>query len=229
MTIPSEWSSLILTEKESNMSKRIIDKIRKLFVLANNAGAADNEAETAMRMANKMLEMHNLEMTDLETSEAVGMKFESGDTSPWVRIVYSAVCEVYGCDYFYNPSDKMHFIVGVEADRVTASIVIQYLLADIRKAGKGDRVSFKNGAALELAKTCQRVLSERVQDNQYTGTGIALVEVYATKIEKAREHINANLTLTHSKRKPINTSQRGREFGKGLSPSARLSNKRALH
>ncbi|MBW1849370.1 MAG: DUF2786 domain-containing protein [Deltaproteobacteria bacterium] len=40
------------------MNSKLIDKIKKMFALANDAGAAKGEAENAMRMANKMMERH---------------------------------------------------------------------------------------------------------------------------------------------------------------------------
>jgi hypothetical protein len=48
------------------------DKIRKLLALANDEGAADNEAETAMRQANKLMKKHNIDLAALH--QASGTK-----------------------------------------------------------------------------------------------------------------------------------------------------------
>ena len=44
----------------------IIEKIRKLLALANGTGAADQERESALRMAHALLAKHNLSMSDTE-------------------------------------------------------------------------------------------------------------------------------------------------------------------
>lgn len=50
----------------------IRDKIRKLLALANNEGAADNEAETAMRQANKLMRKHGIDLAAIH--QASGTK-----------------------------------------------------------------------------------------------------------------------------------------------------------
>lgn len=207
---------------------RIIDRIKKMFALANNEGATEGEADNAMRMATKLLEKHNLSMVDLHTEQEISIKFESGQTAPWIRTVYSSVSRLYGCTYFYSNQNKSNYIVGTESDRVTASIVIQYLIEDIKKASKGNGVDFKNGAAMELSKTCLKIMEEREISNETTETGIALVEVYKTKVDLAREYMDANLNLTTGRRTNMRSSEAGRGYGRGLSPNARMSNKKAI-
>lgn len=206
------------------MNDKIISRIKKMFALANNTGATDGEAENAMRMANKMLEKYNLSMVDLHTEEAVGIKFESGQTSPWIRTVYNAVSKVYGCTYFYNPRQKCNYIVGTESDRISASFIIGQLIGDIKRAGKGHGADFKNGASLELARKCGLIEEERRLSNLTTETGIALLDVYKQKVNLAQDHMDDNLNLGRSKRTTMTSSQAGRNFGRGLSTSARLKN-----
>jgi len=50
----------------SNLNAKVIDKINKLLALGNNAAAAQNERETALRQAYSLLAKHNLEMNDLK-------------------------------------------------------------------------------------------------------------------------------------------------------------------
>jgi len=212
------------------MNERLINKIKKMFELANNAGATEGEADNAMRMANKLLEKHNLSMLDLHTEEGVGIKFESGQTSPWIRTVYNAVSKVYGCSYFYSPHQKCNYIVGTESDRISASFIIGQLIEDIKRAGKGHGADFKNGASLVLAEKCGIIIQERALSNLTTETGIALVEVYKQKVNLAREHMDENLNLGRGRSTTMSSSQAGRNFGRGLSTNARMKNNvRALN
>ena len=52
-------------------NERLIDKIRKLFALANCEGATENEAATALRMANKLLDKHSISTIDLADEREV--------------------------------------------------------------------------------------------------------------------------------------------------------------
>ena len=209
-------------------NNKIIEKIKKMFALANNAGATEGEADNAMRMANKLLEKHNLSMVDLHTQEEVGLKFNTGETTPWIRTVYNSVSRLYGCSYFYDPKQKINFIVGADSDRITAAIVIQYLIADIKKASKGKGASFRNGAAQELSHTCLNIRNERNASNETTATGIVLADIYKTKSELAQEFMDKNLNLSSGRRSNTKSSSEGRDYGKGLSPNARMSNKVAI-
>ena len=210
------------------MNQKIIERIKKMFALANNAGSTEGEADNAMRMATKLLEKHNLSMVDLHTQEEVGLKFNTGETTPWIRTVYSSVSRLYGCTYFYDPAQKINFIVGTGSDRITAAIVIQYLIEDIKKAGKGKGAAFRNGAAQALSATCFNISSERNLSNETTATGIVLADIYKTKTQLAQEFMDKNLNLSSGRRSSTKSSSEGRNYGKGLSPNARMSNKVAI-
>jgi len=217
-----------LFSKEKIMEQKIIERIKKMFALANDKGAAKGEADNAMRMATKLLERHNLSMIDLHVTDDISIKFEEGAINPWIRQVYSVVSRLYGCTYFYSSQQKTNYIVGTESDRVTASLVIQYLVEDIKKAGKGQGIDFKNGASLELAKTCHILMTERADSLETTETGLALVDIYRTKIDLAQAYMDEKLNLGKGRKANMRSSEAGRSFGRGLSPNARMSNKVAI-
>ena len=124
------------------MDKKLIERIKKMFALANDKGAAEGEAENAMRMANKLMEKHNLSHIDLHNSEDITIKFEDGTKFNWKRQIYNAVAKVYSCGFFIQGQDQC-LIVGTDSDTVTASIVIHGLIDSIDKAGKGKGIAFK--------------------------------------------------------------------------------------
>jgi len=211
------------------MENKILSKIKKMFAMANHKNSNKQEAENAMRMAQKLLDKHNLSMIDLEADKNdVSIAWGGTDTSPWIRGVYISVSRLYGCYYFFQPN-QYNYIVGTESDRVTAVFVVEQLVQDIKSAGKGKGVDFKNGASFEVQLNCQKLIEERRKQNEITGTGIALIDVYSNKIKNASDYINKSLNMTSSKSRTSKMSREGMEYGKGLSPNARMSNKRALN
>ncbi len=55
------WDADMTTDNE-----KVLDKVRKLLALANNEAASEGERDNAMRMAHKLLTMHQLEMADVD-------------------------------------------------------------------------------------------------------------------------------------------------------------------
>ena len=67
------------------MNDKIIERIKKMFALATNEGAAPGEAENAMRMANKLMEKYSLSALDLHTQEEITIKFGEKAHNTWKK------------------------------------------------------------------------------------------------------------------------------------------------
>lgn len=59
----------------------IRDKIAKLMRLATDSGAADNEAETAMRQAQKLMRKHNIDLAEVLVRTSTKPVFNWGEVS----------------------------------------------------------------------------------------------------------------------------------------------------
>ena len=211
------------------MDKKLIERIKKMFALANCEGAAEGEAENAMRMANKLMEKYNLSSIDLHNSEDITIKFEDGTRWNWKRQIFNAIAELYSCECFREGSEQM-LIVGTESDSVTASIVIHGLIDSIEKAGIGKGTAFRNGAALSIVAQCNDIIKERRQSTEkVAGTGLVLADVYDAKLDRARDFMYSNIKGLKSSSVRMNSSKEGVEFGRTLNPHARVSNKKALN
>jgi len=211
------------------VNSKLIDKIKKMFALANDAGAAKGEAENAMRMANKMMERHNLTSMDLHNKEDITIKFEDGSRYNWIKHLYMAVAEVYSCGFFTQGSDQC-LIVGAESDAVTASIVTHGLIDSINKQGKGQGIAFKNGAMFEIARQCREIIRARKDSTEIApSTGLVLADIYATKHQRSLDFMDKNLNLKQGRRTKMNSNEAGRAYGASLNPHAHLSNKKALN
>ena len=215
----------ILPNRRTDMEQKLIERIKKMFALANNEGAAPGEAENAMRMANKLMEKHQISSFDLHTKEEIIAKFCKGSKFLWVAQLYQAVAKVYSCSVFKTGSTKI-ILVGAEGDAVTAKIVIESLILSIDRAGKGKAIAFKNGAALELCRQCREIIHNRKIENQkIPGTELALTDIYEQKYQNAVEFMHNMTSLTTGKAKRLNSSQSGIDYGKTLNPHTRVGAK----
>lgn len=210
------------------MNEKIINRIKKMFALANDEGAAEGEAENAMRMANKLLEKYNMDVADLHTSERVTINFEGNVQQVWMKHLYNCVAPVYSCGFFTQNS-KHGILVGTESNLVTASIVINGLIQNIKRAGKGKNTGFKNGAVIEIARQCAEIIAARKASPVISGTGLVLSAIYDAKMDKVNEFMDKKFNLETQKGRSITTTQEGRAYGSTLNPHAHMSNKRALN
>lgn len=209
-------------------NEKIINKIKKMFALANDDGAAQGEAENAMRMANKMMEKHMLTSIDLHTSERISIDFIDAQRYVWIRQLYNAVCPVYSCSMFLH--GKEYVLVGTESNMVTVGIVVDGLIKSIKRASKGKGVEFANGAMLEIAKQCRQLIADRANSYEVApGSGLVLADIYKTKMDLVQEFMDRKFNLTSGRRSSMNGNSAGRAYGATLNPHANLSNRKALN
>lgn len=211
-------------------TERIIEKIKKLFTLANNEGATVNEAANAMRMANKLLEKHNLNIASLaESAEETDGQFYTAAKTKWQRVIVSQVSYLYGCVAVLMGDIGKYVIVGKESDRVTAMIVIDSLIKVISKESRGKGAQFREGAVSAIVEQIQEILAARKTEEAIPGTGLVLADVLKTQMAKNSEWIGREFPNCATSRSSLNGNREGRQFGKNLSVSPRLSNKKALN
>lgn len=77
---------------------RIIEKIKKCLSLAKSSNP--NEAATALRQAHKLMELHNLSMSDLRMSDIVEVdaKGFGSKSVKWEAQLQCAVAQCFGCE-----------------------------------------------------------------------------------------------------------------------------------
>lgn len=217
-----------MTNKEE---ERIIQKIRKLFALAANDGAEGNEAENAMRMANALLAKHSIEKHRLHDPDQVFASFcDYPIKQDWVKQVVGHIARFYNCrpifDYNWTPAKTL--IIGTTSNRLTAMIVIDHLIDQIKRDGKGKGIAFKNGAAFGLYETCKKIMDARNadtgSDEVIPGTGLTIIDIEKQQKMDVDAFIEGNFShLTKSRRKSKAMSGEGRTYGQGLNPGARVS------
>lgn len=209
------------------MNTKLIEKIKKMFALANCAGASPGEAENAMRMANKLMEKHKLCSMDLKFDEEITLNFGIETSHAWVRQLYNAVARVYSCSMFTQGTNII--MMGTLSNLTTAGIVIDALVENIEKAGKGKGITFKNGASSALVNQCWKLIDERKKSTEVTGSGLVLADHYDEEYDRAKATMDKKFNLTKGRASKMRQSAEGRAYGASLNPNAHLSNKLALN
>jgi len=212
-----------------NNEKRIIQKIRKLFALSANTGATGAEAETALRMANALLAKHAIDKHRLHEEDSVFASFcDYPISQDWVKQVVRHISRFYNCrpifDYNWKPAKTL--VIGTNAKRLTAIIVIDQLLEQIKRDGKGKGVAFRNGAAYGLYEACQKITSERNSetgnDEVIPGTGLTVIKIEEIEKSNCDDFIQSNFRGLTKSRNKSKSSAEGRSYGNGLNPNARM-------
>ncbi len=194
----------------------IIDKIRKLLALANGDGAAEQERESALRMAHALLAKHNLSMSDTEQKQE-GRNESTLDYCfhAWARGVAMDIAKLYFCEYFVCHHSKHHYFVGLESNVITSQEMFKFVAGSImkeaRKATKAAQESgnfersFCKGAAMAVRGRCDEIRKSAQEPSEdttvSTGTGLVLASLYK------REH-DANIALIAKTHKLKTTASR---------------------
>lgn len=181
---------------------KVLDRIKKLLAMANDDRGNDNERETALRQAHKLLTKHNLSLLEVEEAgrEAedprVSSQFE-GWSMPWTRQVRQAIGRLFMCNYYVghkvNGTRQAHYYVGRESNVVTAEYMSTYVIDNILKQGRklyGHNLSpatrsFATGCAVQLHARVDEMIAKAAEgvEGATQSTAIALLDL--AKAEKA--------------------------------------------
>ncbi len=198
---------------------KVLDKVRKLLSLANNAGATEGERDNAMRMAHALLAKHNLSEDDLDVKENRVKEQLNTYGSPWARSIAASIARLYFCKYFYSKGKSViHNFVGKESNAVTASLMTNYVIKSaLKEAGKkckeegmshSFKTSFLIGTANAVRDRVDQMIAAQANDvhTKGNGTEITLASVYKTEAEEnaawVSEHVGG-LSTGRTKRSSV--------------------------
>jgi hypothetical protein len=215
---------------------KILDRVKKMLALGNDAAASEGERETALRMAYNLLAKHNLSLSDIP-AEQVGELRERQDiivsADKWARSLAHSVAKLFFCKYFYirtqtSGKDK-HCFVGRQSNVLTATYMTEYLIKSVkREAAK----RYKSVTSPEGRSFCVGTVSAiraRVDEMLERGTeetvSNALVLINVHKAEDLANNSwleNVGMKLTVGKARADNSLvggafYDGKAFGKTVS------------
>lgn len=113
---------------ETTKSKQVLDKIRKLLSLANDPSASQGEVENAMKMANTLMQKHQLSGEDVEVSQLdINEEWVDSINNKYDRAAFShsflaRIAKAYNCRVIGNNDFSKSRVVG---DEISRKIVIE--------------------------------------------------------------------------------------------------------
>lgn len=233
--------------QDANKDK-VLAKVQKLLNTANGtAEGGEHERDTAMRMALKLLAMHNLEMTDLQAKKEERMTATLETyTCPWRRTVAGAISSMFFSKYFYTgvPGKQKHTFtfIGLESNVITARDMTEWVIKSVTKeclrkkrevgGNAAWETSFFNAAASVISQRCREMRAEAEMESTPTSTGTALVlaSIYDQEEKANLAHIAEEMGIklrTKSIKlavKDLGGMAAGREFGKNINLDRQIGN-----
>ncbi|EES50919.1 UNVERIFIED_ORG: hypothetical protein B2H98_08060 [Clostridium botulinum] len=179
----------------------IILKIQKLLALSKSSN--DNEAQTAMMMAQRLLIKYKLSIKDIEQYKKDSIKVDENRTgikfrgSNWKSNISQIIADNFGCYLFYR-SGRTHEICfyGKEEDVVICNIMLEYAIKCINSNGdklikklKQDRrrkyfKGIKNDYALGFVRGLDERFKEQLKSNKEWALVLVKDQVVIDKYEE---------------------------------------------
>ena len=192
---------------------KIIDRIRKLLKLAQDAGATEGERDNALRMAHATLAKYNIDMTDVDMEASVEKRVEiyfDELKQPFAKIICNSIAKLFFCKaYFVScPMDIpragikcRYFFVGLESNTLTAMLMSQWvlksLLTECRK--RKATTDFLNGASHKIAARVRDIIESSATNSEFsTSTALAVVSLYKTE-QQANDEFLSDRTMKEGK------------------------------
>jgi len=170
--------------------EKVVDKLRKLFALANDRGATEAEAQSAMAKAQELLAAHKLSMSDVEVqTEKTGHEAVKIGKRPWQGFVYWAAAQICFCDVFQNRGSII--IVGKPSDIIATKCLAEYLVSNGERMAKsvcsGNEEAFGGRGSFHAFKVGY---AHRIHER-------AIALVAKAKANKMRDESTGNELILH--------------------------------
>ena len=192
---------------------KVIDKVRKLLALAQNAGAAPNEAATAARQAQALMKKHNLEQSDVifkELKDRSNMEMQwvrattrknaprpNADTPLWAQFIAIPCADLFDCQVnmrrvqLRQGSCSVVTFYGYKTDVQICAWTYEYLIDCVRRLGR----DFEE-AAERLARAGHANSNRESLDAFRTGCAQKIAARLRQLLEQKRQEERGNSTST---------------------------------
>jgi len=222
---------------------KIIDRIRKLLKLAQDAGATDGERENAVRMAHATLAKYNIDMADVDMAGSVEKRVEiyfDEKKNPCYMVIVNSIAKLFFCKVYYTPcpvgvgihiSDRKvrYYFVGRESNTLTAMLMSEWIIKTLRneKRRLGVGNSFLNGASHKVASRVNQIIGNSATNTEFSNsTALAVVSLYKTEAQANDEFLaDRNLKLKKMRDSKVDSEQykAGSEYGEKINLNQQVS------
>nr|WP_288356096.1 DUF2786 domain-containing protein [uncultured Pseudomonas sp.] len=178
--------------------QKILERVAKCFALARDAGAAPNEAETALRQARKLMQQHHLQEAEIQAVLACEASAATGTRrSPahWLHQLAHICSEAFDCVHLAYIDQRLGWafkFVGVGVGPELASYAYSALHQQLLAARK----------AFVQSQTRCKLATKRRRGQIFAEGWIAAVRVKVQAFAQGRpdetqQAISAYLAITH--------------------------------
>lgn len=176
-----------LTDKQ----KAIIEKVAKLLEVRTDRGASEQEQANAIDLATKLMEAHNLDMSNIERAGAKGSgkredKKKSGGLYQWQRDVWAAVAKLNFCVHqsvrgLTRGAKYEHRVIGRVENVLATELMAHYLEQAINRLAKEwvlnrygpgtsvfirEAIGYREGLAMRVAERVNALRYQREQESK---------------------------------------------------------------
>ena len=165
---------------------KIIDKIKKLFKLSESDN--ENEAILALRNAEKLMRIHNIEAVDMaEKFEITELTFQEGRLMGWKKYLAVIIAELFFCKVgsSYKTGKKQNIFVGNSASTSSCKEVYDKLIfwidhkskIEYPKSKTATRNEYKNGIVSGIFERVLNIFEERKSKKESTSLLVLDAEI----------------------------------------------------
>ncbi|MFK8081863.1 MAG: DUF2786 domain-containing protein [Granulosicoccus sp.] len=187
--------------------ERLLERVRKLFAMAQQSDASPHEAEIALRRCQSLMAKYGISEDDLHTSEFGSAEFTRGRTLPsHVKFLASAVASLHDVLFVSGEAGFAEFR-GFDVDAKVARLTLDYLTDAVERslasrkragdfpAGRSAAYDYRLGYATQVNDRVMEIVRERkLAEQKSTGSGTSLT---VRKKEIVDRECGRDLTSTH--------------------------------
>lgn len=229
--------------------KKLIERVKRLYAMAQQQDASPHEAAIALKRCNAMMREHGLTLADLEDSSVIETAAQShyARRPRWIKMLHSSVAAFHDCAAVVHDLEGDKF-VGLEADALSASLTFDYLVGTLNRSvereqalsrlnGAREASQYRLGFSIGIAVKIKTIIDERVAEQRAaqraaplsSGEGNALILTDA-KTKKINDYLGP---LKVNKTPKINIKndtalQRGITKGKSVSLNSQIDESKSV-
>lgn len=172
---------------DSAERERLLDRIRKLFAMAQQSDASPHEAEIALRRCQSLMSKYGISEADLQTSEFGRAEFTKGRTVPsHVKFLAAAVAKLHDVLFVTGDAGFAEFR-GFDIDVNVAKMTLEYLTDAVERAltkrkrsgdfpaGRSAAYDYRLGFSTQVYDRVENIVEQRKSEQQaMSGSGKSL-------------------------------------------------------
>lgn len=199
----------------STERERLLERVRKLFAMAQQSDASPHEAEIALRRCQSLMSKYGISEADLHTSEFGNAEFTKGRTIPsHVKFLASAVARLHDVLFVRGDAGFAEFR-GFDVDAKVARMTLEYLIDAVERAlanrkragdfpaGRSSAYDYRLGFATQVSKRVTEIVKERKYAEQTTadsGTSLTVRKMEIVDRECGHDLRNASFSSSRGAR-----------------------------